>query len=163
MNAKQTMRDHIKFLKHRAHRLPGGWSEFPLGKLLAHMLPCTRTILVLVQSARIGLIESQGIVLWGSVKVWKKSHLFVYKAFFLLRDWSLKKGHLELCQTQTSLPDSVASFQKPVETRSLCVGRQGEMFYPCSTCIPTMYLLPVVAVARQENRDLKFQLFGCVS
>lgn len=39
------------------------------------------------------------------------------------------------------------------------MGRQGEMFYRCSACIPTVCLFQAVAQATQEKRDLKMSAF----
>lgn len=83
MNTEQTIRGHIKL--NAAHRLPGGWSAFPLGKLLAHVLLCARTILVLVQSARIRVNLKQ--MSSGILSRFEKFHtsLFSKLFFFLLR------------------------------------------------------------------------------
>lgn len=83
-NTEQTKRDCIKLIKNRAHRLCGGCSEFPLRKLLAHVVPCTRT--VLMQSARIG-VNLKGTPSWILPR-FEKIHTSLFSKHF--STWSLK-------------------------------------------------------------------------
>lgn len=79
--------DTIKLLKSRSHRLPGGWFEFPLRKLLVHVLLCTRVILVLVQCARIR-VNLKGMS-FGILSRFEEIHPSLFsKHFFYI--WRLK-------------------------------------------------------------------------
>lgn len=108
LNTEQTIRDTIK-LVNSARWLPGGCSEFPLRKVFACVLLCTRKCLVLVQGARIRMNFK---IL--NVKVWKNSYIFVFNAFFFT--WRLKPQE----SPSGALLNSYLSSRLWLDFRSLC-------------------------------------------
>lgn len=101
-NTEQTKRDCMKLIKNRARRLRGGCSEFPQEAACS----CSALHQNSPDAECQDWSRSQGNILWDSAKVWKNSHLFVFKAFFYLEPevsgkpmWSFAKLRL-LFQTQ---------------------------------------------------------------
>lgn len=151
-NTEQTIRDPIK-LKSGAHRLPGAWSEFPLVKLFAHVLLCSRTVVV--------LRECQWNVFWDSAKVWKNSHLFVFKVWCVFLVYS---------EIETS-GKPIWSFAKLgflfctwwLHFRNLCGQTRQDVLSLLSLHVHHVFALSCGCSYTRKIRIWKLQLFNCMS
>lgn len=149
-NTEQAIRYPIK-LESRAHKLPGAWSESPLVELFAQVLLC-RTVMV--------LRESQWNGFWDSVKVWKNSHLFVFKVWcaFLIYSEIEASGKPTWCSAKVGF-----LFQTWwLHFRNLCGQSRQDVLPLLSLHACHVFVLSYGWSCTRKIRIWKFQLFNCV-